>query len=124
MQEMLEILATALFSGIVATVITLYFYYKQENKRRKLDLLENIMRTLNGIKAGNEDPARHNELCGYLNSIYIAFGDNQKVLDNLTKCKMAKELQNDDLVTLIKSMCDDLNIKRDKLNDTFITRLF
>lgn len=121
---MLEILATALFSGIVATSITLCFYYKQEKKRRKLDLLENIMRTLNGIKEGNEDSTRHDELCGYLNSIYIAFGDNQKVLDNLTECKKKKKLENDDLVTLIKSMCDDLKIKRNKLNDSFITKIF
>lgn len=112
---------SSLLSGIIATIITVFYYKKQEKRQRKLDLLASIMRNINALVLPiDEDKKR--ELTGFLNEAFIVFNDNSKVLNQLENLK--ENVTNEKLVKVIKLMCQDLKIDYTNLNDEFISRPF
>lgn len=120
MDFLIAILST-LLSGVIATLITVNYYKRQELRQRKLDVLANIMHNLNGlVPPVNEQ--RKKDLTGYLNESYIVFYDN---LDILNQLETMKNSMNDSKFTkLIKLMCKDLKIDYSNVSDEFITKPF
>lgn len=123
-EEYMEISITiisSLLSGIIATLITVSYYKKQEKRQRKLDLLASIMRNINALVPPIEDDKKR-KLTGFLNEAFIVFNDNSKVLNQLDNLK--ENVTNERLVKVIKLMCQDLKIDYTNLNDEFISRPF
>ncbi len=77
---------SSLISGIIATLITVNYYKRQEKRQRKFDLLSKLMYYMN-VLTEPIDKNRKPKLMGYLNQAYIIFNDNLKVLNQLDAVK-------------------------------------
>lgn len=112
---------SSLLSGIIATLITVNYYKKQEKRQRKLDLLSNVLRNMNALVPPIDEELKKT-LGGYLNEAYIVFNDNIEVLRLLDEMKAG--VTETKLVTTVKSMCKVLKIDYSNINDEFITKPF
>ena len=77
---------SSLFSGIIATFITVHYYKRQEKRQRKLDLLASIMHNINAL-VEPIDPVKKKELAAFLNEAFIFFNENSEVLRQLENLK-------------------------------------
>ncbi len=118
-------LVSAIISGVLATVITLYVNYRMETKRIKRELLYDVFgyRYLltDNSKTDGQDTSLLNRA---LNRIPIIFNKNQKVMTAYDKFVLANDTvdKNDIFITLCKEMCIDVGINVDNWNDSKITK--
>lgn len=110
----------ALISGLIATSISIYYQNKQQNKNIKIDLLRNIIGF--SYEMTEDYKSEKYDIIKYLNAVYIIFNNSKPVIDALENYK--KQSSNDNFITLIKKMCDDVGIKYKGINDSFIERPF
>lgn len=114
----------ALLSGLISGIIVSYITNKLNNnnrkKNQKIELIKNIIGYSYEIIPDYQANEYH--LNKHLNQIYITFNDSELVLKAAVDCK--EKITTDKFVTLVKAMWDDVNIKYDKINDSFITKPF
>lgn len=112
----LLVIISSLFSGILGLVISNLYHYKMEKYRMKLSILTKLM--------GNRHERNSKEYLEALNSIFIYFNSNKKILDVLNGMHDNLSNQDDKLLSLVKLMCRDLRVNIDNFNDSFITGYF
>jgi translation initiation factor 2 alpha subunit (eIF-2alpha) len=113
-------LASGVFSGLIATSVTLYFQNRIASKQRRLDCLRRV--------AGYRSmPPKHAWLEA-MNEICITFNNSEAVMAALAKferdIRATGGHKNELLVDLIKSMMADLNLSRVNIDDDFLLRPF
>ncbi|MDZ4992627.1 hypothetical protein GNF80_06510 [Clostridium perfringens] len=118
-QNLIWMLFSVLCSGLIGVIISNYFNKKQQEKNLKLDLIKNILGYSHQLtrEAKNDD-----EILIYLNQVYVIFNLSNDVIDALLEFKEEKSAKN--LVSLIKRMCDDVEIDYDYIGDDFFESPF
>lgn len=131
-EAMVVTIISSIISGILATGVTLYVSYKNEQLRIKKDLVDDIFGyryqisgNYNGDKSG---------ICRALNRVPIVFNAHLEVLkayDNLHNVssmslepRAKSEKMDDALVTLYKEMCKASKIEVKEWNDSRIKNTF
>ncbi len=135
-QQALITLVAAIFSGILATVITIYVNRKMEKIRLKQQIVDDIF----GYKYQLSDTSGMNildinskGLIRAINRIPIIFYDDQDVLKAYDKFYEAAIISNkeerskkmdENLISLLKALCRSSHIKCDNWNDSRFKRVF
>ncbi len=110
---------SSLLSGIVGVLISTFYYRRYEKRKAKFDTLQRFSANRFDLKG---DPFSRT-----LNEIFVIFYDSPKVISALSNyhAKVSNgENSEDELVRLFKSMCENLYIKYEQLNDSFFLRPF
>ncbi len=112
----------SMLSGIVSTFLTVWYYKKQEIRRRKLDLLSVILQHINCLTPSSDNIERKEVLAGCLNEAFVIFNSNKEITNLLEDMKISvTEVK---LAKVIKLMCIELKLNCAKLSDEFITKPF
>jgi hypothetical protein len=133
-----------LFSGLIATLLMILynilhnFWNKEKQRKREMQQHKlEILRTLIGHRGQLTSGGGYGkEFEVAINQVYIVFRDNSKVLESFESFRMAvnavadgdsaQEQRNTNainaLVSLLKQMCNDLEIDYSFANDDLFTR--
>jgi hypothetical protein len=119
----LTIIISSLLSGLVGVLITICHYERQEKRKIKLQVLQQLL--------GNRHDLTGQEFTEALNQILVTFYDAPKVLYALKNLHEAAanfstppDLMNQRMVELIKEICRHLNINIEPLTDQFFLQAF
>lgn len=118
---------SSIISGILGVLISTWYYRRYEKRKRKLEVLRKIL----GGRFYLTKPSTNFEESEYfftaLNEVFIIFNDSDEVVNALSK--MLEQINDnrrmlDNLLSLIKAMCNDLDIDYTQVNDSFFERPF
>ena len=117
------IFVSALFSGILGIGISNWYHTKNEKRRQKYFLLEQLI--------GNRYHAQGEKFTEALNKIFIVFNDSEKVLvalklfhESVSSQHIDRNISDQRLLELFKSMCEELDINTNVLTDSFYLQAF
>lgn len=120
---LLSILASALLSGLLGVLISNWYYKRNETKRAKRMVLQQLV--------GNRFNVRGEAFIDAINQTFVVFYDSKEVLTALKafhEYSMSNnridDIANQKLLDLFKAMCKHLNIETDPLTDNFFLRPF
>ncbi|HDK7179237.1 TPA: hypothetical protein PTW06_000955 [Clostridium botulinum] len=116
----ITILCSAI-SGIIGVFISNRYYRKYEEKKIKFDILRSIM-GYRYILTSRNPTTEDYQFFSALNEIFVVYNNCHEVIKSLKEYQNAPTENN--LLDLIKRMCDELNIDYSSINDNFITRPF
>ncbi len=119
--QILLTVITSLLSGIIGVVISTIYYRKYERHKMKMDTARRLLGTRYNILG--------EEFTQALNEAFVIFHDSPKVMKALSEFhQVATSKQsgvaNDKLVTLFKSVCDDVRINHQSFNDSYFLQPF
>lgn len=117
-------LLSIVLSGIVATVLTIWYQRHSDNQKFKMSILNNFLGSRNQLFSGESS----NDFFAALSQIMVAFNKSEKVMKAYKECieaipKPGREFEFG-FKALAESMCDDLHIKYDKLPTDAFTKVF
>lgn len=117
---------SSLISGLIGVSISTFYYRRHEKRKQKFEVLRKIVGTRFALTQNTTNEAKV-AFFSALNEVVILFYDNPHVITALHN--MHKELNvpnrlHDNLVSLFKAICKDLNISDAGLNDEFFLRPF
>lgn len=119
----IAILISALLSGLIGVVISIWYHQRNEIRRAKLRVLQQLL--------GNRHDIRGQLFTEALNQVFVIFYDSQDVLSALKAfhevimgAQKTTDLANQKLLDLFKAMCKHLNIKPEPLTDNFFLQPF
>ncbi len=112
---------SSLISGILAAIISIFYYRRAEKIKAKIETLKNF--------CGYRYDLRGDNFTKTLNEIFIVFQDSKDVLEKLNQfheviISHQAELANGRLVLLFKAMCNDLKINPNKYSESFFLKAF
>ena len=119
--SVLWVVISSLFSGLIGVLISMWAYRRYEKRQQKF----NTLRCLCGyryaldpriVEAAEATRSREDFLSA-LNEVFIIFHDVKPVIEALKKYN--ETLKSEELVTLLKVMCTDLNVSYE-FNDSFL----
>lgn len=120
---LLSILASALLSGLLGVLISNWYHKRNEIRRAKLMVLQQLM--------GNRFNVRREAFIDAINQTFVVFYDSKEVLIALKafhEYSMSNnridDIANQKLLDLFKAMCKHLNIETEPLTDNFFLRPF
>jgi len=110
-----------LISGILAAIISIFYYGRAEKIKAKIETLKNF--------CGYRYDLRGDNFTKTLNEIFIVFQNSKDVLEKLNQfheviISHQAELANDRLILLFKAMCNDLKINPNKYSESFFLKAF
>ncbi len=117
--NILIIIVSSLFSGVIGVVISTVYYRRFERHKIRVDTLTRFVR--------NRYDAKGDEFSRALNEIFVVFQSSRGVMSALSRYHekvVARQDSNDDLIRLFKAMCDDVGVKYDQFNDSFFLTPF
>jgi hypothetical protein len=117
--NILILILTTVFSGLLGVIISNVYHKKQQIRTIKIELVKNVLGYRYQLTENYEDSQK--EILFALNQILVIFNDSDIVINALIKYHETKSIN--DLVSLIKSMCDDAKIEY-KYNDILFTTPF
>ncbi len=132
METVILALSSGTVGALAAVVISIIYQRKAENRRYsdekrrwKLDTLQRLAAHRYVITRGTQEAK--DTFFATLNEVFVVFHDAPEVLETLQTMK--RELGNpgsfnDNIVTLFKRMCADLDIKHPTLNESFFLEPF
>jgi hypothetical protein len=113
----------SLISWLIWSIITMKYYEKQEIRKDKIRTLKDLVGYRFDLKWDNFSRS--------LNEIIIVFGDSWKIIKCLNDFHEViinkgtdPTIINSKLLSLIKEMCNNLNINIKDLNDSFMLNPF
>jgi len=120
------LIASSLISGLVGVIVSTLYYRRYENRKWKLDTLKRLAAHRYAIAEG-QPLERSAEFFVVLNEVFVVFHDAQEVLSVVEI--MHKEADTpgrlgENMVKLLKAMCDNLGINHRTLNDSFLLAPF
>lgn len=131
MTEAISIIASALLSGLVATWVTLMFTQKNENRRAKLALFQQLVGARNVLLPGSQDTTAATVFISAVNQLFLLFHDAPQVLAALkafheivSDANGSPDLRNQRLLELFKAMAKHLDINTEPLGEGFFMRAF
>lgn len=113
-------LTLALLSGMLGALLSAWIFIRREKRRMKLDTLREII----GNRFRMNDPAFYKPL----NEIFVVYNDSPEVLKRLdavvsnarrNKAGTPNPEANDDLVKLLRAMCENAKVSHSKVTDSF-----
>lgn len=122
MQIAIAILS-AVFSGIMASIITLKWQSKNEKRKYKMEIFQMMIAHRNDLTPGRLPSGKFEEA---VNQIFIAYNDCDKVIKAFEEFRSVVLFKDNyqvisKLVTLLKEMANELHIKYDFSNDDLFT---
>ncbi|WP_299002830.1 DUF6680 family protein [uncultured Shewanella sp.] len=119
----MEIIIASLFSGLLGAIASALLFIRYEKKKYRLDTAKKLF--------GNRHNITGFEFSQAINEVYFVFNHNPKVLHrienlfNITSTENIKSEQiNDAVVSLLKSICDDIGVNYKTLNESFMLKVF
>lgn len=120
---LLSILISSLFSGIICTIISIKYYHRNEIKRAKLQILQQLL--------GNRHDLKGQSFTEAINKILVVFCDSKEVLFTLkafheiiSSPQINKDVKDQKLIDLFKAMCVHLKINIEPLTDNYFLQAF
>jgi len=118
------VIVSGLLSGLVSYVVSNVNFRRFEKRKMKTDTLKRVAArryVLTDVTRFDND-----EFFGALNEVFVVFQDAPEVIKALETAhrSLGTPNFNDNLVRLFKLMCDDLDIDRSQLDDSFFLRPF
>jgi len=117
------VLISSLLSGLLGVGISTWYHQRNEIRRTKLQILQQLL--------GNRHDIRGQLFTEALNQIFIIFHDSQDVLVALKAfhevtmgAQKTTDLANQKLLDLFKAMCKNLKINPESLTDNFFLQPF
>ena len=110
---------TSLISGVVGVVISTLFYVRHERRKDRLETLRRFM--------GNRYDLKGDEFSRALNEIFVVYKGSPKVMQALSsyhKKVTGQQDSEDELIKLLKAMCEDVSLSYNEFNDSFFLRPF
>jgi hypothetical protein len=118
----IPILISALLSGLIGVGISTWYHQRNEIKRIKLHVLQQLL--------GNRNDIQGQPFAEALNQVIVVFHDSKDVLKawgaffEAVAHHETNDLIFSKLLDLFKAMCRDLNIKTEQLTDDFFLRAY
>ncbi len=117
------ILIAALLSGLLGVGISTWYHQRNEIRRTKLQVLQQLL--------GNRNDLKGQAFTEALNEVFVVFYDSRDVLialkefyEIIVSGQRAGELANQKLLDLFKAMCKHLRINTEPLTDNFFLQAF
>ena len=129
MDNIIISLIGAIFSGVFATIVTLFINHKGEIKNRKKKLAADIF----GYRFLINKPEQIGIFYAALNQVPIIFSDDEEVLDAYEKLlensllidsKDRIRKMNESLITFLKAICKATGIDCKNWNDSKVMKVF
>jgi hypothetical protein len=117
---------SSLISGLIGVGISTWYYRRYEKRKQKFEVLKKIVGYRFALTQNTTNEAKV-AFFSALNVVVILYHDTPKVITALHNLHRELNIPNrldDNLVSLFKAMCKDLNIKDAGLNDEFFLRPF
>lgn len=117
-----NILIPSLLSGLLGVIISTWFHEKNEKRKWKISLLEQLL--------GNRHDIVGERFTEALNRVFVVFHDSNdvvlalKAFHEVTMGIRTTEQSNQKLLDLFKAMCKDLSINPQNLTDNFFLQPF
>lgn len=115
---LMVVLTSALLSGLIGVGITTWYHQRNEIKRTKLGVLQQLL--------GNRHNLKSQPFLEALNTVFVVFHDSEEVTRTLKvfheviiSRKASDDLINQKLLDLFKAMCKNLKINTEILTDNF-----
>ena len=128
---MLNILAAALLSGLVATWVSIWHRNRQQVRDTKLLVFRELLGNRHVLLPIAHDSASAAAFTSAVNQIAVVFHDSDAVLNALrsfheaiVESSISAELKSKRLLELFKSMAKHLGIKTELLGDNFFLQAF
>lgn len=117
-EQILWTVLSSILSGLLGVFISTYYYRRHEDRKYKLSTLQKFV--------GNRFNLKSEAFTQSLNEIVIVFGDCKNVKLALSKFheSLGNGKEQDALVTLFKSMCEELDVSISEFNDSFFLKPF
>jgi hypothetical protein len=117
---------SSVVSGVIGILISTWFYRRYEKRKLKIDTFRRLLGSrhaaISGSSTGSQDA-----FFSALNEVLAVFHNSRRTLDALRTlhAELAQPGRFDDnLVALFRTICDDLSIARNAVNDSFFLRPF
>mgnify|MGYP004495284813 CR=1 FL=1 len=129
MEDIIISLIGAIFSGVLATIITLFINYRSEIKRKKAQLVADIF----GYRFLINKPEQIEKFYAALNQVPIVFSDDEEVVEaydrllenSLSMDSKDRSMKMDEaLVTFLKALCKATGIDCKNWNDSKVMKVF
>ncbi|MDY6918418.1 MAG: DUF6680 family protein [Chloroflexota bacterium] len=121
--DWLIVVVASLVSGFLGVAISIVYYRRHEKRQMKLKTLKDF--------AANRYDVQGEQFTRALNEVFIAFSESPKVKlalkrfhENVRSPMRSEDLDQQYLVELFKSMCDDLGINTGEFTDSFFLTPF
>ncbi len=124
---MMITIISSLLSGIVGVGISTWYYRRYEKRKQQYEVLRRIVGCRFVLLADPTTPEINAQFFSALNEVMVIFHDSPEIIKALKEFHQGVDIpnrQNDNIVTLIKKMCKELDIKNTELNDEFLLRPF
>jgi hypothetical protein len=121
------LVVSSVISGLLGVGISTYYYHRAEIGRAKIGTLKSIAAYRWCLTRSMGSQYARDQFFGSLNEAFVIYNDAQEVLtalENMNREISHPERQNDNLLKVIKAMCDETGIKYSSLNDAFILTPF
>jgi hypothetical protein len=119
----LSILVSALLSGLLGVLISNWYHNRNEIKRAKLKVLQQLL--------GNRYNVKREGFTEAINQVFVVFYDSREVLTALKafhedslSTNRTQDVSNQKLLDLFKAMCKHLHIETEPLTDNFFLQPF
>lgn len=116
-------LISPLLSGIVSVGVSIFYFYKLERHKCKLDLARRLL--------GNRYNVRGDAFSCAMNEAIAVFADSEDVLLKMARLHETLTLQAKDksdadsaLIDFLNSVCKASGLSRVTLNDTYLLKVF
>lgn len=126
-----QIVTAALLSGLVATVISIWYRDRYEARNAKLRLFQQLLGSRHVLLPGPHDVAIAADFLGAVNQIFLMFHDAPSVLSALkafheaiAEQTLSAQLRTERLLELFKSMAKHLKINTELLGEGFFLKAF
>lgn len=129
MENIIISLIGAIFSGVLATIVTLFINHKAEIKSRKKKLAADIF----GYRFLINKPEQIGIFYAALNQVPIIFSDDEEVMDAYEKLlensllidsKDRTRKMDEALITFLKAICKATGIDCKNWNDSKVMKVF
>jgi len=121
--DWIPILIAALLSGLVGVGVSTWYHQRNEIRRAKLQVLQQLL--------GNRNDIRGQKFTEALNQVFIIFHDSQDVLlalkpffEVIISPQKNPALTDQKLLDLFKAMCKNLKINPATMTDNFFLYAF
>lgn len=117
------IIISSLLSGLIGVIVSNKYYHKNEIRRAKLQVLQQLL--------GNRHDLKGQSFTEALNKILVVFYDSKEVLfalkefhETIISSQKTKDIIDQKFLDLLKTMCIYLEINIEPLTDNYFLQAF
>jgi hypothetical protein len=121
--SILLVLLSGLLGALVSVFVNISYHHRSEIRRRKLQVLEQLV--------GNRNDLKGQPFSEALNHVSVVFHQFKEVIaalkafhEVIISARSTRDLADQKLLDLFKAMCKDLKIEQEPLTDNFFLQPF